>query len=159
MKCPFCGNIDTKVTDSRAMEENSAIRRRRLCESCSERFTTYERLDTIPLTVVKRDGTREAFDRNKLIRNIMNACHKRSVTLGQVESLVNEIENACLNTMRKEIDASYIGELAMDKLKEIDEVSYVRFASVYRQFKNIDTFMEELGKMLREKDAAAPKRP
>lgn len=151
MRCPFCGNIDSKVTDSRAMEESTVIRRRRICETCSEKFTTYERLDTIPLTVIKRNGTREAFDRDKILNGIMHSCNKRTVTVEQMEEVVNEIESACLNSMKKEIETEEIGELVMNKLKILDEVSYVRFASVYRQFKDIDSFMEELGKMLKEK--------
>ncbi len=152
MKCPFCGNIDTKVNDSRAMDENTVIRRRRQCESCNEKFTTYERLDTIPMTVIKRNGTREAFDRSKIVRSLMSACNKRSVTMEQIEQTATEIENTFLNSMKREIDSRDIGELVMDKLKETDEVSYVRFASVYKRFKNIDTFMDELAKMLKEKE-------
>jgi transcriptional repressor NrdR len=151
MKCPFCGNIDSRVADSRAMEEGTVIRRRRICETCGEKFTTYERLDTIPLTVIKRNGTRESFDRNKILNGIMRSCNKRTVSVEQMEKIVNEIESLCQNSMKQEIETKEIGECVMRKLKDLDEVSYVRFASVYRQFKDIDSFMEELGKMLKEK--------
>ena len=151
MRCPFCSNTDSKVTDSRAMEESTVIRRRRQCEACGEKFTTYERLDTIPLTVIKRNGTREAFDRDKILNGIMHSCNKRTVTMEQMEQIVDDIEAMCHNSMKKEIETAEIGDMVMEKLKGLDEVSYVRFASVYRQFKDIDSFMEELGKMLREK--------
>ncbi|MDR2903603.1 MAG: transcriptional regulator NrdR [Clostridiales bacterium] len=151
MKCPFCGNVDSRVADSRAMEESTVIKRRRICEACGEKFTTYERLDTIPLTVIKRNGTREAFDRNKLLNGIMRSCNKRTVSVEQMEKVVSEIESVCQNSMKQEIETKEIGEFVMHKLKNLDEVAYVRFASVYRQFKDIDTFMEELGKMLKEK--------
>ncbi len=151
MKCPFCGNSDSRVADSRAMAEGTVIKRRRICEACSEKFTTYERLDTIPLTVIKRNGTREAFDRNKILNGIMRSCNKRTVSVAQMEKIVGEIESACQNSMKQEIETEEIGELVMNKLKTLDEVSYVRFASIYRQFKDIDSFMEELGKMLKEK--------
>lgn len=151
MKCPFCGNIDTKVIDTRTMEDNSAIRRRRYCEKCSERFTTYERIDTIPLAVIKSNDTRETFDRNKLLKGIMMSCNKRPVSMEQMESIAKDIENAILNSMKKEIDSKEIGEMVMDRLKSVDEVAYVRFASVYRQFKDIDSFMNELGKLLKER--------
>ena len=154
VKCPFCGFLDTKVSDTRATDGGGVIRRRRFCEQCGERFTTFERLDTIPLTVIKRNGTREAFDRSKLQRSLMSACNRRSVTLEQIETMVSEVENSFLNTMRKEIESREIGELIMDKLKATDEVSYVRFASVYKQFKNLDTFMDELSAMLKEKESS-----
>lgn len=151
MKCPFCGNLDTKVSDSRAMEDNTAIRRRRFCEACNERFTTYERLDTIQLTVIKRNNTREIFDRNKLMNGIIRSCNKRNISRDQIERMVTEIENYFYNSMKKEVESKDIGELVMDKLKETDEVAYVRFASVYRQFKDIDSFMQELTEMLNER--------
>lgn len=152
MKCPFCGNEDTKVIDSRAQNDNTAIRRRRLCEKCGKRFTTYERVDSIPITVIKRDGTRETFDRNKILNGIMKSCNKRPVTLSQMESIADEIENKISGMMDKEMESSKIGEMVMDSLKNIDEVAYVRFASVYRHFKDINTFMDELAKLLKEKN-------
>jgi len=151
MKCPFCGFSDSKVTDSRVMDNGSAIRRRRACEACGERFTTYERLDEIQLTVVKRDGTREAFDSVKIFNSIIHACDKRKVTADQITETVTEIENHFLNSMRKEVSTEEIGELVMDKLKKLDEVAYVRFASVYRQFKDIDSFVIELTQLLKDK--------
>lgn len=151
MKCPFCGNIDTKVIDTRAMEENTVIRRRRLCEKCGERFTTYERIDTIPISVVKSDNTREPFDRDKILKGIMKSCNKRPVSMEQIEAAVSQIENAVLSSMGKEISSKEIGEMVMDKLKDIDDVAYVRFASVYRKFKDIDSFMQELSKILNDR--------
>jgi len=152
MKCPFCSNSDTKVIDSRSQDENSTIRRRRLCEKCGKRFTTYERIDTIPMTVIKNNGTRETFDKNKLISGIMKSCNKRPITAKQISDIADDIENAVLSSMDKEIESKEIGSMVMDRLKNIDEVAYVRFASVYRQFKDINTFMEELTNMLNEKD-------
>lgn len=151
MKCPYCNNKDTKVSDTRTLEDNSAIRRRRYCDKCGERFTTYERLDTIPLTVVKKNGTREAFDREKIMNGILRSCNKRPVTVEQIEQIVNDIENSCLNSLKKEIETSEIGEMVMAALKEIDDVSYVRFASVYRHFKDVESFMKEIGDLLDEK--------
>jgi len=151
MKCPFCGNADTKVIDSRAMEENTVIRRRRFCDDCGERFTTYERLDIVPLTVIKRNGAREAFNSEKILNSILRSCDKRKVTVEQMEKMVKDIEVAAMNTMRREIETQEIGEMVMERLKNLDEVAYIRFASVYRQFKDIDTFMQELAKMLKEK--------
>lgn len=151
MKCPFCGKDDTKVIDTRNMEDNSAIRRRRLCEECGARFTTYERVDIVPLQVIKSDNTREPFDRNKIMKGVMLSCNKRPVPTDVIEGIVNDIENAAVNSLKKEISTKEIGEQIMEKLKDIDEVAYVRFASVYRQFKDIDSFMNELGKMLKEK--------
>ena len=152
MKCPYCNNLDTKVVDSRAMEESSAIRRRRECENCEERFTTYERVENIPLAVIKRDRTREIFSRAKVLDGIVKSCSKRPVSMEQIESIANEIENTVINLGTKEIESNKIGEIVMDKLKAVDEVSYVRFASVYREFKDIDTFMQELSKLLHEKE-------
>lgn len=148
MRCPFCGNEDTKVIDTRSMEDNSAIRRRRMCEKCNERFTTYERVDTIPITVIKADNTRESFDRNKILKGVMMSCNKRSVSVDQIEQLVTDIETQVMNTMRKEISSKELGEMVMERLKDLDDVAYVRFASVYRKFKDIDSFMQELSKIL-----------
>ena len=152
MKCPFCNNDDTKVIDSRSQDDNSTIKRRRLCEKCGKRFTTYERVDTIPMTVIKNNGTRETFDKNKLISGIMKSCNKRPITAKQISDIADDIENAVLSSMDKEIESKEIGSMVMDRLKKIDEVAYVRFASVYLQFKDINTFMEELAKMLNEKN-------
>ncbi|MBR4015101.1 MAG: transcriptional repressor NrdR [Anaerotignum sp.] len=151
MKCPFCNYTDTKVIDSRAQDENTVIRRRRLCESCGKRFTTYERIDMIPITVIKRDGTREIFDKNKLVGGIMKSCNKRPVTAKQIEELVDDIENTLMGNGEREVDSKVVGNMVMDRLKDLDEVAYVRFASVYRQFKDINTFIDELEKLLIEK--------
>ena len=151
MKCPFCNYADTKVIDSRGQDDNSVIRRRRLCESCGKRFTTYERIDMIPVTVIKRDGTREIFDKNKLLGGILKSCNKRPVTAKQIETLVDDIENTLTGSGEREVHSKDIGNMVMDRLKELDEVAYVRFASVYRQFKDINTFIDELEKMLNEK--------
>ena len=148
MRCPFCGNEDTKVIDTRSMDDNSAIRRRRMCEKCNERFTTYERVDTIQLTVIKADNTRESFDRNKILKGVMMSCNKRSVSVDQIEQLVADIETQIMNSMRKEISSKELGEMVMERLKDLDDVAYVRFASVYRKFKDIDSFMYELSKIL-----------
>ena len=152
MKCPFCNNEDTKVIDSRSQDDNTAIRRRRYCERCGKRFTTYERIDTIPMTVIKNNGTRETFDKNKLISGIMKSCNKRPITVKQIQEIADDVENAVMSSMDKEIESKSIGNLVMDRLKAIDEVAYVRFASVYRQFKDINTFMTELNKMMAEKN-------
>lgn len=152
MKCPFCNYDDTKVIDSRSQEDNCAIRRRRLCEKCGKRFTTYERIDTIPMAVIKNNGTREPFDRSKLLNGIMKSCNKRPVTLEQMESIVEDVENCITSSSQKEISTKDIGNVVMDRLKDIDEVAYVRFASVYRQFKDINTFMAELKHLLDEKN-------
>ena len=148
MKCPFCDNPDTKVIDSRPTEEGHAIRRRRGCDRCSKRFTTYEKVEETILMVVKKDGKREAFDRNKLLRGITRACEKRPVSLAIMEGMVDEIERKHNNMMEKEVASDYIGELVMDELKKVDEVSYVRFASVYRQFTDVNTFMKEIEKLI-----------
>ncbi len=152
MKCPFCGNDDTKVIDSRSQDDNTAIRRRRYCEKCSKRFTTYERIDTIPMTVIKNNNTRETFDKNKIINGIIKSCNKRPVTIKQVQYIADDIENIIMSSLDKEIESKAIGIMVMDRLKEIDEVSYVRFASVYRQFKDINSFMAELSKIIKEKN-------
>lgn len=151
MKCPYCSHLESKVVDSRPAEEGSSIRRRRECLECHKRFTTYEIMESLPLVVIKRDGSRQAFDKSKLLGSMLKACEKRSVTLAQLEKMADEIEQALQNEMEREIPSAEIGELVMDKLKDVDEVSYVRFASVYRQFKDINTFMAELSKLLQEK--------
>lgn len=151
MKCPFCDYEDTKVIDTRTMDDNTAVRRRRACEQCGKRFTTYERIDTLPLAVIKSNGMREVFSREKLQKGIMHACNKRPVSIKQIENIVNEIENSVMNTMKKEIESSEIGKMVVEKLKEIDEVSYVRFASVYRRFTDIGSFMDELSRLRDEK--------
>lgn len=151
MKCPFCGNSDTKVLDTRTMDDQSAVRRRRLCEKCNKRFTTYERIDSLPLSVIKSNSTRELFDREKLMKGIIMSCNKRPVSMEQIEQAVADIENRILNSMKREISSSEIGEMVMDKLKDMDDVAYVRFASVYKQFKDIDSFINELDTILRNK--------
>lgn len=150
MKCPYCNEADTKVIDSRPADDNSSIRRRRQCERCGKRFTTYEKLETMPLMVIKKDDSREAYDRSKIEAGILNSCHKRPVSPRQISTMIDEIENQIFNREEKEIPTSVIGELVMDKLKSVDEVAYVRFASVYREFKDVSTFMEELGKLLKK---------
>lgn len=151
MKCPYCTYLESRVVDSRPADEGSTIRRRRECLSCHKRFTTYETIESLPLMVVKRDGSRQAFDRNKLLGSMMRACEKRSVSIATLERLADEIEQTVQNEMEREVPTTEIGELVMEKLKDVDEVSYVRFASVYRQFKDINTFMAELTKLLEEK--------
>ncbi|MGP1611989.1 MAG: transcriptional regulator NrdR [Catonella sp.] len=148
MKCPFCGNEDTKVIDSRPSDDNSAIRRRRNCESCNKRFTTYEKVETLPLAVIKKDLTRENYDRSKLESGVFRSCHKRPVPIEDINSCVEDIENAIFNKGVKEISSSEIGEIVMERLKELDQVAYVRFASVYREFKDVNTFKSELEKLL-----------
>ncbi len=151
MKCPFCGYEESKVIDSRPTDEGERIRRRRECISCAKRFTTYEIIESVPVIVVKKDKSREVFDRSKLFNGMLRACEKRPVSLDTIERSVSEIEAVLQNSLDREVTSVYIGELAMDKLKDIDEVAYVRFASVYRQFKDINTFMDELAKLLQEK--------
>ncbi len=151
MKCPHCGFNESKVIDSRPTDDNTAIRRRRECLSCSKRFTTYEKIETIPLIVVKKNGTREAFDRNKLMNGIIKSCEKRPVSIEQIEHVVNEIEGNIQKIAKKEISSNLIGEEIMKYLKDLDEVAYVRFASVYRQFKDVNSFMDELKNMLDER--------
>ena len=150
MKCPYCGKPDTKVIDSRPVDENSSIRRRRQCEGCGKRFTTYEKLETMPLMVIKKDNTREAYDRSKIEAGILHSCHKRPVSPQQIGVMIDEIENQIFAREEREVPTSVIGELVMAKLEEVDEVAYVRFASVYREFKDVNTFMEELGKLLKK---------
>lgn len=151
MKCPFCGYSESKVIDSRPTDEGEKIRRRRECISCCKRFTTYEIIETVPIIVVKKDKSREAFDRVKLFNGMLRACEKRPVPITAIENAVSEIEAELQNSLDREITSVHIGELAMEKLKSLDEVAYVRFASVYRQFKDINTFMDELAKLLGEK--------
>ena len=148
MKCPFCDNPDTRVIDSRPTEEGHAIRRRRGCDKCNKRFTTYEKGEETILMVVKKDGKREAFDRSKLLRGIARACEKRPVTMAAMEAMVDEIERILGSTMEKEVASDRIGELVMDQLKKVDEVAYVRFASVYRQFTDVNTFVKEIEKLI-----------
>ena len=152
MKCPFCNFADTKVIDSRAQDDNSVIRRRRVCEKCGKRFTTYERVDMIPITVIKRDGTREIFDKAKLQNGIMKSCNKRPVTAQQSQKLVDDIENTLAGSGEREVESKQLGNMVIERLKDLDEVAYVRFASVYRQFKDINSFIDELEKMLHEKN-------
>ena len=153
MKCPFCDNIDTKVIDSRPTEDGHAIRRRRGCDGCNRRFTTYEKVEEIILMVVKKDGKREAFDRSKVLNGIIKACEKRPVTMATMEAMVDDIEKTLNNSMEKEIESYYIGELIMEQLKNVDEVAYVRFASVYRQFTDVNTFIAEIEKLIGPKRA------
>lgn len=151
MKCPVCGCTDSKVLDSRPSNEGESIRRRRECTNCQKRFTTYEVIESLPIIVIKKDKTREAFDRNKIMNGIMRACEKRPVSVDVMEKAVAEIESEVNNLLQNEVSSTYIGELVMNKLKAIDEVAYVRFASVYRQFKDVNTFLEELKSLLGEK--------
>ena len=151
MRCPFCSHPESKVIDSRPAEEGSSIRRRRECLACHKRFTTYETMECLPIMVVKKDGSRQSFDRNKVLGGLIRACEKRPVPYSVLESMVSEIEQVLQNKMEREISSSEIGELVMERLKKIDEVAYVRFASVYRQFKDINTFLDELNKLLTEK--------
>ena len=150
MKCPFCQAQDTKVIDSRPADDNSSIRRRRQCESCNKRFTTYEKLETIPLMVIKKDDSRENFDRSKIEYGIIQSCHKRPVSTVVIRKTVDDIENQIYSMEVSEIPTRKIGELVMEKLKELDEVAYVRFASVYREFKDVNTFVDEISKILKK---------
>ncbi len=151
MKCPYCGEQESKVVDSRHSEDGISIRRRRECLSCQRRFTTYETVESLPIIVVKRDNSRQPFDRNKILNGMIRACEKRPVTTAQMEAAVDSIEQGIQNSLEREVTAAYIGEQVMDQLKGLDEVAYVRFASVYRQFKDINSFMQELNKILEEK--------
>ena len=148
MKCPFCGKENTKVIDSRPADDNSSIRRRRQCDVCGKRFTTYEKVETIPFIVIKKDDNREPYDRERIQGGIIRSCHKRPVSANQISEMVEDIENQIFNMEEKEIPSSTIGELVMDKLKDVDQVAYVRFASVYREFKDVNTFMDELKRVL-----------
>ena len=148
MKCPFCGNENTKVIDSRPTDDSS-IRRRRQCEECGKRFTTYEKVETMPLMVIKKDNNREPYNREKIVAGIVRSCHKRPISLEKINKTVDEIENQIFNLEEKEVTTTEIGTIVMDKLKELDEVAYVRFASVYREFKDVNTFLEEINKILK----------
>ncbi len=148
MRCPFCGHDEDRVIDSRPSEEGAAIRRRRECIACGNRFTTYEKVETLPLLVVKKDGARQSFDRAKLFSGIMKACEKRPVTTEQIEKLVDSIESSAQNSLKRELSSREIGEMVMNGLKQIDEVAYVRFASVYRQFRDVNSFMKELNDIM-----------
>jgi len=148
MKCPFCNKDNTRVIDSRPADDNNSIRRRRQCDECQRRYTTYEKVETIPLVVIKKDNNREPYDRSKIEKGVFRSCHKRPISVSQMTTLVDEVENLIFNREDKEIPSHVIGELLMDKLKNLDAVAYVRFASVYREFKDVSTFMEELKKIL-----------
>ena len=148
MKCPYCSHENTRVIDSRPAEDNNSIRRRRVCDECGKRFTTYEKVETIPLIIIKKDKNRETYDRSKIEAGVLRACHKRPVSAQQITELVDEVENEITNMEEKEIESRVIGELLMNKLMDLDPVAYVRFASVYREFKDVNTFLEELKKML-----------
>lgn len=149
MRCPFCSFEESKVIDSRPTDEGKSIRRRRECLKCAKRFTTYETIETLPLIVIKKDKSREAFDRNKIINSFLRACEKRTVSIDEIEQAVNDIEASLQNSLEREVTSEQIGEIAMEKLRGIDEVAYVRFASVYRQFGDLTTFMEELKEMMK----------
>jgi transcriptional repressor NrdR len=151
MKCPYCQFIETKVVDSRPTDDGHTIRRRRECMSCNQRFTTYEKVEELPIIVVKKDNTRQAYNREKLLKGMIRACEKRPVSVAQLEHIADSIERELQNTMKREVPSPLIGEMVMNELKDIDEVAYVRFASVYRQFKDINTFMDEIKKMIHEK--------
>ncbi len=148
MKCPYCSSENTRVIDSRPAEDNNSIRRRRMCDDCGKRFTTYEKVETIPLIVIKKDNNREQYDRSKIEAGILRACHKRPISADQINRLVDDIETEIFNREEKEISSAKIGEIVMDRLKDTEAVAYVRFASVYREFKDINTFMHELKKIL-----------
>lgn len=151
MKCPFCFTLDSKVVDSRPTDEGSVTRRRRECIDCGKRFTTYEKIENLPILVVKKDGRREAFDSNKIMSGLLRACEKRPLSVHRLETAVEDIEKQVYNSLEREISSQAIGEMVMEKLRELDEVAYVRFASVYRQFRDINTFMDELNKLLKDK--------
>ncbi|WP_288831928.1 transcriptional regulator NrdR [uncultured Megasphaera sp.] len=152
MRCPFCKSAETKVTDSRATDEGSAIRRRRECQACRRRFTTYEMVEEVPLVVIKRTGDRELFDRNKIINGLLRACNKRRITRQQIEDIVNRVERTIRNLLLQEISSEKIGEIVLNELKTVDEVAYIRFASVYRQFADLDSFMAELKHLMGSKE-------
>lgn len=148
MKCPYCNNTDTRVLDSRSADEGSSIRRRRCCDVCGKRFTTYEKVETIPLIVIKKDSTREQYDRSKIEAGILSACYKRAISADRIQKTIEKIETEIFKREEKEIPTNIIGEIVMDNLKELDEVAYVRFASIYREFKDVNTFMAEIKKIL-----------
>ena len=149
MKCPFCNKDDTRVVDSRPVDDNSSIRRRRMCDACGKRFTTYEKLETIPLNVIKKDQNREQYDRRKIENGVIRACYKRPISAQQITAVVDQIETLVFSREEREVSSEVIGEIVMDQLKELDPVAYVRFASVYREFKDVNTFMDELKKLLK----------
>lgn len=151
MKCPFCNHENTRVIDSRPAEDNNSIRRRRVCDECGKRFTTYEKVETIPLIIIKKDNNREAYDRSKIEAGVLRACHKRPISAAQINRLIDEVETEIFNMEEKEISSGIIGELVMNKLKDLEAVAYVRFASVYREFKDINTFMDELKSVMTSK--------
>lgn len=148
MKCPFCGQDSTRVVDSRPADDNASIRRRRLCDECGRRFTTYEKVETIPLIVIKKDRTREQYDRSKIEAGVLRACYKRPIPVQKINDLIDEVETEIFNREEREIESKVIGEIVMDRLKDLEAVAYVRFASVYREFKDVNTFMDELKKIL-----------
>jgi transcriptional repressor NrdR len=148
MKCPFCNEENTRVIDSRPADDNNSIRRRRQCDKCNKRFTTYEKIEVIPLVVIKKDNNREPYDRSKIEAGVFRSCHKRPISVDEINALVDDIENTIYNFDKNEVKSSLIGEIVMDKLKELDPVAYVRFASIYREFKDVNTFMDELKKMV-----------
>jgi transcriptional repressor NrdR len=148
MKCPFCGHENTRVIDSRPAEDNNSIRRRRVCDECNKRFTTYEKIETIPLIIIKKDNNRETYDRSKIEAGVLRACHKRPISANQINKLVDDVETEIFNLGEKEVPSTVIGGLVMNKLKDLEAVAYVRFASVYREFKDVNTFMDELKKVL-----------
>lgn len=148
MKCPFCSSENTRVIDSRPADDNSSIRRRRMCDECGKRFTTYEKVETIPLIVIKKDNNREQYDRSKIESGVLRACHKRPISANDISRLIDDVETEIFAREEKEISSDEIGEIVMDKIKDLDDVAYVRFASVYREFKDVNTFMSELKKML-----------
>lgn len=149
MKCPFCNQDNTRVVDSRPADDNSSIRRRRLCDECGKRFTTYEKVETIPLIVIKKDRTREQYDRSKIEAGVMRACYKRPIPIQRIKEMIDAVEMEIFNREEREIESKAIGEIVMDKLKDLEAVAYVRFASVYREFKDVNTFMDELKKILK----------
>ncbi|MCM1047820.1 MAG: transcriptional regulator NrdR [Clostridiales bacterium] len=148
MKCPYCGHENTRVIDSRPADDNNSIRRRRVCDECDKRFTTYEKIETIPLIIIKKDNNRETYDRSKIEAGVLRACHKRPISANRINQLIDEVEAEIFAMEEKEISSQIIGELVMNKLKDLEAVAYVRFASVNREFKDVSTFMEELGKFL-----------
>ena len=152
MRCPFCDNEDTKVIDSRPIDDGKAIRRRRECEKCGKRFTSYEKVETTIIMIIKKDGSRQAFDRDKLMNGIIKACEKRPVALADIEGVVDSIERGLNNMMEKEVKSTFLGELVMEQLKDLDEVAYVRFASVYRSFKDVNTFIKEIEALVGDKN-------
>ena len=154
MKCPFCGSDNNRVIDSRPADDDNSIRRRRLCDDCGKRFTTYEKIETIPLIVIKKGNIREQFDRSKIESGVLRACHKRPVSAAQIAGIVDEVETSVFNKEDKEVPSAQIGELVMEKLKDVDAVAYVRFASVYREFRDVNTFMNELKRMLDKEEAS-----